>query len=587
MTANKLRKNQDNLKPATIAWRFYVVLGLIAAIFIMLVSRAAYIQVIEPGMLQEQGNMRSIRTVPKGSHRGAILDRNGIELAVSVPVRTIFADPVEIIKKGGLEPRMDERWEALAQILNIDVKALKKRVTTNASRRFVKLAKHMSPATGNYVRNLKIPGIGARKEAKRFYPAGEISAHVIGFTNVDDKGIEGIERVYDGHLTGENGKVTFVQDAKGNRIEILEKTEVTKPNDIELSIDQRIQALAYRELKDAIKSFNATSGSVVVVDVKTGEILAMVNGPSFNPNNRKNTAIHRFRNRAITDVFEPGSTMKPLTVLAALEFGNAEFNTIINTSPGAMRLGGRRVSDPSNYGKLSLTEILKKSSNMGTTKLALDIPKDIFVGKFFEMGFSEDTGTGLVGESAGMLSGRSRWSKHELASLSYGYGLAISPLQLARFYAAIGNGGYKKTLSVLKDPKFTEGERVLDKANADAVLEMLEMVVAEGGGHRAKVEGYRVAGKTGTAIKTSAGGGYGNDYVGLFAGVAPVSDPKLAIVVVINEPGGDLYHGGEVAAPVFSRVMAGSLQYLNVAPDDASQISRWSTAFNQGERNGE
>lgn len=581
MTVKKAKRNQDNFKPTTIAWRFYVVLGLICCVYTGLMARAAYIQVIEPDMLKAQGDRRSLRVLSKDSHRGSIVDRNGIELAVSVPVQTVWADPKVVIQSNGLS--LNKRWQALADVLGQNVDKLKARIGTDASRRFVYIERQVSPSMADYVAELKIPGIYLRKESKRFYPAGEISSHLIGFTNVDDQGIEGLERLYNDRLTGKSGKKKYRKDAKGRKIEILEDQDALQPQDVMLSIDQRIQALAYSELKAAVKSFKATSGSAVVVDVKTGEILALVNGPSYNPNNRKGTATHRFRNRAITDIFEPGSTMKPLTVLTALEFGTAESNSIVNTSPGWMRIGGRRVSDPRNYGKLSLTEILKKSSNMGTTKLALDVPKDFLLGKFFEMGFSEDTGTGLVGESSGMLSTRSRWSQFELATLSWGYGLAISPLQLARFYAALGNGGMKLPLTVVKDPTFNEGEQVVDSKNAKFVLEMMEQVVNDGGAPKAKVEGYRVAGKTGTAKKTAAGGGYGNEYVGIFAGVAPVSDPRLAIVVVINEPGGDLYHGGEVAAPVFSRIMGGSLQYLNIAPDDETQISHWSKAFSKGD----
>ncbi len=572
MTTQKIAQTKDTTKPTTIAWRFYVVLGLIFLVYGGIVARAAYIQVIEPDVLITRGNNTTIRNAANDSHRASILDRNGVELAVSVPVRTLYADPKIVIEKNGLS--MKKRWQALADVLGQDVERLKARVGTNPKKRFAYIARQISPSMAQYVKELKIPGIFSRKESKRFYPTGEISAHLIGFTNVDDKGIEGLERLYNDRLVGTSGVKKYRKDAKGRKIEILADTEAVQPQAVMLSIDQRIQALAYQELKAAIKSYKAVSGSVVVLDVNSGEVLAMVNGPSYNPNNRKGVATHRFRNRAITDVFEPGSTMKPLTVLSALEFGSVNKDAIVNTSPGWMYLGGRRVSDPRNYGKLTLSGILENSSNMGTTKLALDINKDFFLGKFFEMGFSEETGTGLIGETSGMLSDRYRWSKHELASLSYGYGLAISPLQLARFYAAIGNGGYKMPLTVVKNPQGLSGERVLDKKNTEAVLKMLEQVVTEGGGHRAKVEGYRVAGKTGTAIKTAASGGYGNDYVGIFAGVAPVSDPKLAIVVVINEPGGDLYHGGEVAAPVFSRVMGGALQYMNVPPDGETRLSK-------------
>jgi len=312
---------------------------------------------------------------------------------------------------------------------------------------------------------------------------------------------------------------------------------------------------------------------VVVTNVHTGEILALVNSPSYNPNNRANTAVHRFRNRAITDFYEPGSTMKPLTVLSALEFGSVEADSVIDTSPGRMRLGGRRVSDPRNHGKQTLTDILVNSSNMGTSKLALSMPKEFFLNQYFNAGFGEDTGTGLVGESMGIMHDRPRWSQFELATLSYGMGVAATPLQLARFYATLANGGVKTPLTILKQEPGTEiaSERVFSEKNADLVLTMLESVIADKYKH-AKVPGYRVGGKTGTAFKALAGG-YGNDYVGLFAGVAPISNPEIVTVVVINEPGGDLYHGSEVAAPVFSRVMKGALRILNVEPDDVPQTA--------------
>ena len=304
-----------------------------------------------------------------------------------------------------------------------------------------------------------------------------------------------------------------------------------------------------------------------------------MNSPSYNPNNRAGVAIHRFRNRAITDIYEPGSTMKPLTVLTALEFGSVEKDSIVDTYPGWMRLGGSRVSDPRYLGKITLPELLVHSSNMGTTKLALSVPKDYLIDKFFDAGFSEDTGTGLVGESSGMMHDRSRWSKFELATLSWGHGVAITPIQLARFYSTLGNGGLKKPLTILKQPKGSEladeSERIFSQEHSQNVVEMLEHVVNE---HYtvAKVDGYRVGGKSGTAIKAFAGG-YGNDYVGLFAGVAPISDPEIAVVVVIDDPGGDLYHGGEVAAPVFSRIMKGALRLLNVPPDENSRISSLKT----------
>jgi len=559
----KPKASNRSSQPTTTAWRYYVVLAIVALIYAGLLARSAYIQIIEPDMLKKQGDNRSIRTAAKTVQRGSIVDRNGDELAISVPVETVWADPKIIMDNNALA--MTEHWQALADVLGKNVNKLTTRVVKNPRKRFVYLERKISPAMANYIRELKIPGIHLRKESKRFYPTGEISAHVVGFTNVDDKGIEGVERVYDQMLTGKGGAKRFRKDAKGRKIEILSEEVAQQAKDITLSIDQRIQAIAYKELKGAVQAFKATSGSVVVADIHTGEILAMTNSPSYNPNNRTNTAIHRFRNRAITDAYEPGSTMKPLAALAALEFGSAEANTVIDTSPGWMRLGGRRVNDPINRGKQSIEEILINSSNMGTAKLALSVPKNFLLDKFFDAGFGETTGTDLIGESFGIMHDRQRWSKFELATLSFGYGLTITPMQLARFYAALTNGGIKRELSIVKTDKPSEGVRVFSEQNSQAITAMLETVVDE---HvqKAKVDGYRVGGKTGTTLKAVAGG-YGNDYVAIFAGVAPISKPEVVVVVLINEPDGDLYHGGEVAAPVFSRVMKGALQVLNVAPD--------------------
>nr|WP_317615722.1 penicillin-binding transpeptidase domain-containing protein [Colwellia sp. C1TZA3] len=566
-------KKPAQLNPNTVAWRFYVVLAAVVLIYAGLMARTAYIQVFEPDMLKKQGDNRSLRTNTKTVQRGSIVDRNGHELAISVPVETVWADPKIIFDSNALS--MTKHWQALADVLGQDVSELKARVTENPSKRFVYIERKVAPAMAGYIQELKIPGIYLRKESKRFYPAGEISAHLVGFTNVDDKGIEGVEHVYDQLLTGENGEKKYRKDAKGRKIEILSVKAATPPENITLSIDQRIQALAYRELKGAVKAFKATSGSAVVTNVNTGEVLALVNSPSYNPNNRSGVAIHRFRNRAITDIYEPGSTMKPLTVLTALEFGSIKKDSIIDTSPGWMRLGGSRVSDARYLGKITLSELLVHSSNVGTTKLALSVPKNYLIDKFFDAGFSEETGTGLVGESSGMMHDRPRWSKFELATLSWGHGVAITPIQLARFYTTLANGGVKMPLTILKQDAASlaqqKRERIFSAENSQNVVELLENVVNQ---HYtvAKVDGYRVGGKSGTAIKAFAGG-YGDDYVGLFAGIAPISDPEIAVVVVIDDPGGDLYHGGEVAAPVFSRIMKGTLRLLNVPPDDNSRVS--------------
>lgn len=574
---NKVMKKSLQHNPKTVAWRFYVVLTAVVLIYAGLMARTAYIQVIEPDMLKKQGDNRSVRTNTKTVQRGSIVDRNGHELAISVPVETVWADPKTIFDSNAL--KMKKHWQALADVLDQDVNALKVKVTKHPTKRFVYIERKVAPAMANYIRELKIPGIHLRKESKRFYPAGEISAHLVGFTNVDNDGIEGVERVYDKMLTGENGEKKYRKDAKGRKIEILSVKESTPPENITLSIDQRIQALAYKALKGAVKAFKATSGSVVVTNVHTGEILALVNSPSYNPNNRKGVAVHRFRNRAITDIYEPGSTMKPLTVLTALEFGSVSKDSIVDTYPGWMRLGGSRVADPTYLGKITLSELLVHSSNMGTTKLALSVPKDYLIDKFFDAGFSEDTGTGLMGESSGMMHDRRRWSEFELATLSWGHGVAITPIQLARFYSTLGNGGIKTPLTILKRQPSSinanENERIFSQEHSRDVTEMLEHVINE---HYtvAKVDGYRVGGKSGTAVKAFAGG-YGNDYVGLFAGVAPISDPVLAVAVVIDDPGGDLYHGGEVAAPVFARIMKGALRLLNVPPDANTRITSYQT----------
>lgn len=567
MKSKLVKKQADKYQQISVAWRFYVVVAVIVLVYAALLARSAYIQIIEPDMLKKQGDMRSLRTTAHTVQRGSIVDRNGFELAISVPVETVWADPKIVMENNALE--MKKHWQALADVLGRDVNKLTARIIKNPRKRFVYVERKVSPAMANYIKELKIPGVHLRKESKRYYPSGEISAHVVGFTNVDDKGIEGVERVYDQLLTGVDGNKKYRKDAKGRKIEILSEKSSTQPTDIVLSIDQRIQAIAYKELKGAVKAFKATSGSVVVTNVNTGEILALVNSPSYNPNNRRNTAIHRFRNRAITDFYEPGSTLKPLTALTALEFGSAQANSIIDTSPGWMRLGGRRVSDPINRGKLSITDILVHSSNMGTTKLALSVPKEYLLDKFFDAGFGEETGIGLVGESSGIMHDRQRWSKFELATLSWGHGVAVTPLQLAKFYSILANGGVKKPLTIIKkgtiDTLPVEDERIFSQQSSHEIVAMLENVVND---HtpNAKVDGYRVGGKTGTAIKAFAGA-YGNDYVGLFAGMAPISNPEIVVVVVINEPGGDLYHGGEVASPVFSRVMKGALRVLNIAPD--------------------
>lgn len=570
-------RNRRQQKPAVIPWRFYTVVGSVMLLFVALLARTAYIQLIEPDRLKREGDNRSLRTKTADVQRGTITDRNGEELAVSVPVKAVWVDPKVIHDRGGIQDR--RRWQALAEVLNVKGDQLISKIEAAPKRRFMYIKRQVTPAISDYIKKLKLPGVFLKNESRRFYPTGEVSAHIVGVTNIDDKGINGIESTFDDWLTGAPEKRKIRKDRAGNTVEELGVIEARQePGDVTLAIDQRIQALAYRELKTATEYHGATSGSVVVIDIETGEVLALANTPSFNPNNRSERKPHRMRNRAIADTFEPGSTVKPMVVLGALSHEVVAADAVINTAPGWMRIGGRAVRDSRNYGEMTVGQILQKSSNIGVTKLALATQPDALIETFFQLGFGASTETLLPGESSGYLSIRRKWSDFELATLSFGYGMTITPMQLARAYAVLGAGGIKYPLSVLKRDALPEGERVLDSRIAGQVIHMLESVTEEGGtGTKARVPGYRVAGKTGTARKAIAGG-YGEDYVADFAGIAPVSQPRLAIAVVINEPAGDQYYGGDVAAPVFSKVMAGALHYLNVTPDaetsDYAQVQR-------------
>ena len=565
---------KQNVTPSLVHWRFVVVLVIVISVFLALAARAAFIQVIEPDELIQQGDSRTLRTRNMPTYRGIITDRNGVELAVSVPVRAIYADPKIIHENNGFaEPR---RWQALADVLGQSVESLQQKVA-NPKRRFVYLQRQVSPAMSEYVDKLDIPGIFLRRESRRYYPTGEVSAQLIGITNVDDNGVDGLERTYDDWLTGTPGTRKIRRDAKGRQVEILETTSGEAAGNLQLTIDQRIQALAYKEIKEAMIYYQASSASAIVIDVKSGDVLAMVNAPSFNPNDRSDISPHRMRNRVITDAFEPGSALKPLAVLTALEFGEIKATDSIDTNPGWMRLGGSLVKDSRNYGELTLEEIIQHSSNMGTSKLALSVPKQFLLDTYYNIGLMSDTGLNMAGESSGIFNERSRWSEFELATLSFGYGISVTTAQLGRLYATLANGGIKQPLNIIQSPKQSgwqaQPERVVSEPNAKAIVQMMESVTHRGGtARKAAVPGYRVAGKTGTSRKAVAGG-YGEEYVNIFAGIAPVSDPQLVTVVLINEPGGDLYHAGDTAAPVFSSIMGGALHLLNIPPDDKQVTS--------------
>ncbi|WGK80955.1 penicillin-binding transpeptidase domain-containing protein [Vibrio aestuarianus] len=559
-------RQEKQASPILIQWRFYLILFFVFCAFALLVGRVAFIQVIEPDNLIREGDMRSVRAKTLQSARGIISDRNGEPLAVSVPVEAVWADPVAIFKAGGLVER--DRWYALADVLGIKRDELLEKIESNQSRRFIYLQRQVSPAMAKYIRELKLVGVGLKAESRRYYPAGEVSAHLIGVTGIDGHGLEGVERSYDKWLTGEAGKQVIRKDRYGRVVEniSLEEREEGKP--LELTIDQRLQAIAFRAVKQAVADYRATSASAVLLDVKTGAVLAMVNAPSYNPNNRSDLQSFKMRNRVITDAFEPGSTVKPFVVLAALENGTADENTIIDTGDGILQIGGSRVRDTSKVGKANLATILKKSSNVGVTKLALDMPLEALLGMYNSVGLGEVSGLNLVGETTGIFPNRRRWSKFEIATLAFGYGLSITPIQLAHAYATLGNYGKYQPIHIIENNQQDLSHQVVDHDNAKKVLAMLEMVTQPGGtATQAAVPGYRIAAKTGTSRKAISGG-YGDEYFAYTAGVAPVSDPRVSLVVMVNEPQGDQYYGGSVAGPVFAEIMKGALQILNVAPDE-------------------
>ncbi|MDW6018012.1 penicillin-binding transpeptidase domain-containing protein [Vibrio plantisponsor] len=552
--------------PVFIRWRFYLLIFFLLAAMAALIGRVAFIQVIEPDNLIREGDMRSIRAKELHSARGIISDRNGEAIAVSVPVEAVWADPVAIFKNGGLQEK--DRWHALADVLGLDRNALLKKISDNRTRRFIYLQRQVSPAMAKYIRELKLNGVGLKAESRRYYPAGEVSAHLIGVTGIDGHGLEGAERSYDKWLTGESGKSIIRKDRYGRVVEniSLEESEEGKP--LQLTIDQRLQAIAFRAVKQAMADYRATSASAVMLDVKTGAVLAMVNAPSYNPNNRNDWQSFKMRNRVITDAFEPGSTVKPFVVLAAMANGIADKNTIIDTGDGVLQIGGSRVRDTSKVGKANLQMILKKSSNVGVTKLALQMPLEAMLGMYNSVGLGEMSGLNLVGETAGIFPSRNRWSQFEIATLAFGYGLAITPIQLAHAYATLGNLGVYQPIHIIESHQQDLSHRVVEAKYAKQVLEMLETVTQPGGtAVQAAVPGYRIAAKSGTSRKAIAGG-YSDEYFAYTAGVAPVSDPRISLVVMVNEPQGDSYYGGAVAGPVFSEIMKGALQILNIVPDE-------------------
>ena len=548
------------------AWRFSLIAVLLAALACLLVWRLLSLQVLDVDrgheFLQGQGDARSVRTEQIPAYRGMITDRHGEPLAVSTPVSSIWINPRHI-------PDDRRQWRELAKALGLPFDRVEKKITRSRSRGFVYLRRQMAPADAARVLRLGIPGVYSQQEYKRFYPAGEVVSHVLGYTNIDDQGQEGIELAYEDWLKGESGSRQVVKDLRGNIIrDIGQKKAARAGKDLALSLDLRLQYLAYKELKAALQRTAAKAGSMVILDAANGEVLAMVNQPSFNPNNRRFKVGKHTRNRAMTDVMEPGSTVKPLTVVAALESGRYQPHSRIDTSPGYLRVGRKTLMDPVNYGVIDLTKVITKSSQVGTSKIALDLDEQRIWDVFQRFGFGVGTGSGFPGERGGQLPARVDWKPIERVNFAFGYGLSVTPLQLAQAYGVFANKGIRHTASLLRQDQPVAGEQVVSPRVASQVLAMLQTVTEKGGtGTNAQVEGYTVAGKTGTVHKLASGGYADDRYRALFAGVAPVDKPRLVAVVVIDEPGHGQYYGGEAAAPVFSRVMADALRILDVTPD--------------------
>jgi cell division protein FtsI (penicillin-binding protein 3) len=550
------------------AWGHWFVLGALALCGVSLVARAVYLQVIDQDFLEKQGDARILRTAKLSANRGMVLDRNGEALAVSTPVDTVWADPRRLAQ-------VPQEFPRLAKALDRDPQWLARRVTSSLDREFIYLVRHMRPQDAARVKALGIPGIETMREYRRYYPAGEVTGHLLGFTNVDDVGQEGLELAFDQWLGGQPGAKLVMRDSLGRTIEDIERISAPRPGqDLQTSIDLRVQYLAYRELKAAVQANHARSGSLVVLDIATGEVLAMVNQPAFNPNDREQYLPSRYRNRATNDFFEPGSSIKPFVVAAGMESGRYHPDTLIDTGPGMMRVGIKTVKDKHNLGTIDVTTVLAKSSNVGVAKIALSLQPREMWSAFDEFGFGRVTGSGFPGESAGILTSHQHWRSIGQATMSYGYGLSVTPLQLAQAYAVLGAGGVRRPVSLRRVEIPPEGVRVLEEGVARELVTMMEAVVSDiGTARRARVMGYRVAGKTGTAWKASESGGYStNKYMAVFGGVVPASNPRLAAVVIIDEPTGGAYYGGEVAAPVFAAVMSGALRLLAVPPDDLQRI---------------
>jgi len=538
------------------------VLVIIVIMFGGLVARAAYLQAYEQSFLVDQGDQRQTRKIKTLSQRGSIIDRNGEVLAVSTPVDSVWVIPSQLMA----EPN---QVALLAKRLNLNKQKMQLKLQRRATSQFVYLKRHLEPEQAKKAIE-NINGAYLQREYHRFYPGAEVVGHVTGFTNIDDQGQEGLEYLFDDWMDSENGSRMVVQNRMGEVIEEVKSLQQAKPGKLlQTSIDMRLQYLAYRSLKAAVQKHNAVSGSAMLVKVKTGEILAMVNQPSYNPNDRSSMKASHLRNRAITDMFEPGSTMKPFTIAAALDNKIFHSDSWINTAPGWMSVNGNAIKDFKNYGRLDITGILRKSSNVGAAKIAMALKSEKLWKAYKGYGFGELTGVEYPGEAAGYLSHYNNWKMFDLATKAYGYGMSSSVAQLTRAYTVLANDGELLDLSLLKLDEVPKGKQVMGIKTAKNVRKMLESVVKPGGtAKKAAVRGYKIAGKTGTVKKSQRGGYTKDSYIAVFAGMAPASKPELVLVVAINEPRNGVFYGGAVAAPVFADIMENALRVLNIMPDD-------------------
>ncbi len=543
--------------------RRYLLLFAVLAIFVLLFARAAQLQILHADFYNEQGSNRHVRSVEIPAHRGVITDRHSEALAISTPVYSVWAHPGSALKN-------PHSISYAAQVLGLNEQKIKRKLQQRKNKQFVYLKRHVFPEVADKLKQQDTPGVSVVREYRRYYPTGEMAAHVVGLTNIDDQGLEGVELAFDDWLHGYPGKKRVLKNAHG--VIVGDISLVREPHhgkELTLSIDKRIQYLAYRELKRTITQHSAKAGSVIVLAVESGEVLAMANLPAFNPNDRSNADVAAIRNRAITDVFEPGSTVKPFLIAAAIENGIYRTNSKINTAPGYFNIAGLLVSDHSNYGVIDLQTLLSKSSNVGAVRVALKMSQEQVWSQYQAVGFGQLTGSGFPGERAGKLASYSHWNKTQRATIAYGYGMSTTAMQLARAYSVIANDGVLLPTSFVVNDQAVTGQRVMSGRTAKAVRTMLKGVLAKSGtGSLASMQGYTAAGKTGTSRKAQDGGYSKDKYIALFAGMAPADNPKVVVVAVVDQPFKQAgYYGGEVAAPLFSRVTEGSLRLMNVAPN--------------------